>query len=200
MILPSIIATSQEELNERISKIKNNFSVFHLDIMDGKFVNNKSLDFNFKLLDGKYEAHLMVENPEEWVDENLGKVDTVIVHIESLTIPHKLIQFVHDNDKKIGFAINPETSIDEFDMFIDDLDLVLLMTVVPGQYGAAFVPEVVEKIKEIHSKKPDLVIEVDGSINADTINKVREAGASRFVIGSYLQRADSIREALDSLQ
>lgn len=200
-ILPSIIAHSQEELNTRVEKVHSFFPLLHLDLMDGKFVKNHSLFFDFFLPKNvSCEAHLMVENPEEWVFQNLKKVETVLVPIESCTAPHRLIQFVHDAGKRIGFALNPETPLSEIEEFLEDIDRVLIMTVHPGQYGAAFVPEMLEKIKELSRRQPTLPIEVDGSINPDTIKCVADAGASLFVIGSYLQKAENVSHALQTLK
>lgn len=200
-ILPSIIAHSQEELDQRIEKVHSFFPLLHLDIMDGQFVKNRSLFFDFLLPKNvSCEAHLMVENPEEWVFQNLKKVDAVLVPIESCTVPYRLIQFVHDADKRIGFALNPETPLSEIEEFLEAIDLVLVMTVHPGQYGAAFVPETLEKIKELSRRQPALPIEVDGSINPDTIKHVADAGASRFVVGSYLQKAENVSAAVQNLK
>ncbi len=200
-ILPSIIAISQKELDQRIEKVRSFFPALHLDIMDGRFVKNRSLFFDFVLPKNVYcEAHLMVEDPETWVFENLKKVDTVVVPIESCSVPYSLIQFVHDAGKKIGFALNPETPISEIEQFLDDLDLILIMTVHPGQYGAAFVSETLQKINDLHLHKPELSIEVDGSINPDTIKQVADAGASRFVVGSYLQKEENVSAAMQRLK
>ncbi len=200
-ILPALIATSQKELDMRIEKVCSFFSVLHLDIMDGTFVKSSSLFFDFMLpKDAHCEAHLMVEDSEEWVFHNLKKVDIVLVPVESCTAPFRIIQFVHDAGKKIGFTMNPETPLSEIGQFLNDIDLVLIMTVHPGQYGAVFVPEAVQKIRELHLLKPELPIEVDGSINPETIKQVSAAGASRFVVGSYLQKADNILDAIQKLK
>jgi ribulose-phosphate 3-epimerase len=204
LILPSIIATSQQELDERIAKVKDNFKTFHLDIMDGKFVANESLNFDFVLPDSmEFEAHLMVEQPEVWVyqhiDQYMDNIGTLFVHLEACTTPFGLIQFVKQAGKKIGLVINPETAMDELVPFLDLLDYVLFMTVVPGQYGAAFVPEVVGKIERLHQLKPEMLIQVDGCMNPDTIGSVAAVGVTRFVVGSYLQKCGSVEKALSVL-
>ena len=124
-IIPSIIARTQEELDYRLDKV--GFSpVIHLDVMDGKFVENSSLDFDFNLfkIDHIFEAHLMVENPEEWIDKNWNKVDCFLVHIESCKDPAKLINIVRDKGKRIGFVLNPKTSVENIDDFLGDIDQV----------------------------------------------------------------------------
>jgi ribulose-phosphate 3-epimerase len=202
IILPSIIATSQQELDTRIDKMKQHFTTLHLDIMEFRTVGNRSLDFDFLLPHLQFEAHLMVEHPEEWVLRYLEKypnIETFFVHIESLETPHALIQLVQNHGKKIGFVLNPETSLDEVIPFLDIIDYVLFMTVVPGQYNAAFVPRVVEKIAVLHGMKPHMGIQVDGSVNSETIGSLLSAGVTRFVVGSYLQKADDLARSVELL-
>jgi len=110
MILPSIIAKNQKELHERLSNVYF-FSKFHLDVMDGKFVKNKSLQFNFKVPNyKKFEAHLMVKNPITWIKKNSKKVNTIIVHYESDNTL-KAIDLIRKKKKRVGLAINPKTNL-----------------------------------------------------------------------------------------
>jgi ribulose-phosphate 3-epimerase len=200
-ILPSIIAPSQVELDERIAKVKDHFSVLHLDIMDGRFVANESLNFAFTLpQEISFEAHLMVENPEKWVEKHIELVDTVFVHLTSVTTPNGLIQFVHEKEKKIGFVLSPDDVLDDLHPFIDLLDYVLFMAVVPGQYGAPFIPAVIKNIEALYQHNPALLIQVDGAVNPTTIGELSAAGASRFVVGSYLQESSSVQNALSRLR
>ena len=191
MIIPSIIAKNQKEFNKRFEKVKS-FSTFHLDIMDGKFVKNKSLTFNFKLpKNKKFEAHLMVKNPKTWIKKHGKKVNSIIVHYESNNIENLL-------NKKVSLAINPKTSIDEIKPLLKKTNKILVMTVTPGKYGSKFLTSTLKKIKEL--KKLKKTIEVDGSINPKTIKKVKKAGATKFVIGSYLQRTKNLKEAVKKLK
>ena len=146
-IIPAIIATNQEELNTRINKVKNNFSILQLDVMDGKFVPTHSLDFDFILPETncRYEAHLMVSNPEEWIEKNHQIADVILVHIESTEEPEKIIDLVKNKGKKIGFVLNPETPIEKIKPYLDQIDEVLVMTVNPGYYGSKFLPEALDK-------------------------------------------------------
>jgi len=192
MIIPSIIAKSQKEFDKRFNKVKS-FPTFHLDVMDGKFVKNKSLQFNFKLpKNKKFEAHLMVKNPLSWIKKHGRKVDKITVHYESNNI-EKLL------NKKISLAINPKTSINEIKHLLTKINKVLIMTVTPGKYGSPFVKSTLKKIKELRKLKHKLTIEVDGSINPKTIKKVKKAGANLFVVGSYLQKND-IKTAIKKLK
>lgn len=202
IIIPAIIAISQEELDERINKVKDHAEFLQLDVMDGMFVPSHSLDFDFKLpeIDCKFEAHLMVNNPEEWIEMNYSKVDTILAHFESCKNPEKVIGLIRNKGKKVGLVINPETSVQDIEEFLDNIDQVLVMTVNPGFYGAKFLQENLSKVKELRQLKPDLAIEVDGGVSIDTIKTLNEAGANLFVCGSYLQKSEDVALAIEKLK
>ncbi len=201
LIIPAIIAKSQQELDERVNKVKEAAEWMQLDIMDNKFVPNSSLYFDFKLPQGcKFEAHLMVENPLEWIEKHWGKVDTIIVHIESCKEPEKIVDFVQSKKKKLGFAINPETAVKELEPYFGEVDEVLVMTVHPGFYGSKFLPETLEKVKALRELKPGLDIEVDGGINLETIKEAYAAGANLFVSGSCIMKSDNPENAINTLK
>jgi ribulose-phosphate 3-epimerase len=201
-IIPAIIAKNQDELNDKLSKVENYFDLVQLDIMDNKFVPNTSLFFDFSLPDMncKFEAHLMVKDPADWIKKNVNKVDTILVHFESDYNIEKIIEIVKKQGKKLGFVLNPETKVDKISSFIDELDQVLIMTVNPGFYGSPFLPEMLNKIKELRNLKTNLDIEVDGGITDKTIGLVDSAGANMFVSGSYIVKAENIVEAIDNLK
>ena len=201
-MIPAIIAKTQKELDDIFLKIKDYAYLLQLDIMDGRFVPNHSLDFGFRLPQGKYqfEAHLMIENPEEWVDKNWEKVDTIIAHFEAVKNPKEIIKSVKNKAKKIAFALNPETEVDQVKDYIFDIEQVLVMTVHPGFYGSKFLPETLLKIKELRKLRPELDIEVDGGIKPVTIEKVNKAGANMFVSGSYLVQSDNLKERIAILK
>jgi ribulose-phosphate 3-epimerase len=201
-IVPAIIAKNQNELNERLSKIIKYVDLVQLDVMDNKFVPNTSLFFDFSLPKTKcqFEGHLMVQDSEDWIERNGNKVDTVLVHFESNYDPDSIIDFVKKRGKKFGFVLNPETPVDKLSSFLDDLDQVLIMTVNPGFYGSLFLPEMLEKIRELRSMKTTLDIEVDGGITDETIGLVDQAGANMFVSGSYIVKAGNVVEAIENLK
>jgi len=201
-IIPAIIAKTQKELEERITKVSDFVDLVQLDIMDGRFVPNTSIDFDFKLPETncRYEAHLMIKNPEKWIKNNYMKVDTILAHFESCGDPSAIINLVKKKNKRLGFVLNPETSIQQIKDYLDELDQVLIMTVNPGFYGSPFLPEMLDKISELRKMKPDLDIEVDGGITPDTIKGVYKAGANMFVSGSYIVKAPNIKEAIDKLK
>lgn len=193
LIIPSVIAKTQEELDRVFSKVQNIASLFQLDVMDGRFVPNHSLDFDFRLPRDKYEyeAQLMVENPEKWVENNGEKVDTIIAQIESVKNPESFIKYVKNKQKRVGFAIKPETDVVQIQDYLESIDQVLVMTVHPGYYGGEFLPPTLDKVKRLRGLKPELDIEVDGGIQPQTIGKAKEAGANLFVCGSYLITAEN---------
>lgn len=203
-IVPSIIASSQAELDRRVKKIKNYCSTYQIDVMDGKFVKNKSFQFDFKLPKTKHrvEAQLMVKNPLKWIEKNYSKVSMIIIHIESFKTNKEVdraIKFVKSRVKKVGIVIKPRTSVKSIKSFIDKVDMVSFMTVNPGRYGAKFLPFVLEKVRLLRKFKPNLDIEVDGGITLDTIGLARKAGANLFVCGSYLQESKNIKKAFSKL-
>lgn len=201
-IIPAIIANNQEELEQRIYKVSDYVEIIQLDFMDGNFVPNNSIDFDFKLPKTicKFEAHLMIKDPNIWIEKNYMKVETILVHIESIKNPFEIIKMVKEKAKNIGFVLNPETNINKIVRYIDKIDQILIMTVNPGFYGSPFLPKTLEKIKKIRAIKPDLNIEVDGGITDKTINLVNEAGANFFVSGSYVIKSSNIKKSIDSLK
>ena len=200
-VIPAIIAKNQEELDLGIKKVQNFSKIIQLDFMDGVFVPNHSIDFDFKIpkINCFFEAHLMLKNPLDWIVKNFSKVDMILTHYEALSNPQMVIDFVRNEGKKIGFVLNPETSVDELFDYLDQLDQILIMTVNPGFYGSPFLPEIVNKISELREIAPKLDIEVDGGITDKTIDIVDEAGANMFVSGSYILKSKNIKQAFDRL-
>jgi len=199
-IIPTIIAKNQIEFDEIFNRYKNYTKVLQVDIMDGKFVKNKSNWFSLKLKKThKYEAHLMINNPEEYIYKNYKKFDVLIANYEKIKDPLKLIKFVKSKKKKIGFALNPETSIMHIDPYLKSLDRVLILTVHPGQYGAEFLFEMLEKINMLRMVyKKD--IEVDGHINPETLKKCKKEGANLFAVGSYLKNSKDVKKSIKELK
>ena len=201
IVVPAVIAKTQEELDDVLEKISNHADLVQLDIMDGNFVPNRSLDFDFQLSRGKhtYEAHLMVNDPDQWIESFGMKMDTIIAHIESPSISPDTVRQIKNIGKKAALALNPETEIEGIADYLDELDQVLIMTVNPGFYGSPFLPEVMTKITKLRQAKPEMDIEVDGGIKPETIAMVDHAGANLFVSGSYLVKSENIGDRLEIL-
>lgn len=195
-IIPAIITNSQEELDAAIKKAETVANIAQIDIMDGRFVENKASWFDFEVPETKMllEAHLMVNDPVDWIEKNYQKVDLILSPIETTKDPKEIIDLVKSKGKKVGFVLNPETQIDTVTDYLNEIDQILIMTVVPGRYGAPFVPEALGKVRELRKLAPNLDIEVDGGVTDKTIQEVIDAGANLLVSGSYLMKADNIKE------
>ena len=176
----------------------------HVDIMDGIFTENKNYDFedielflknNHKPLD----VHLMCNNPKEYIDEYL-KLNpyNISFHIEAVNNPEKLIDYIHDHNVKCGLAINPNTDIKEIKPYLDKIDTVLVMSVIPGKGGQKFIIDVVDKVNELSNLKGNFVIEVDGGVNNETIELIPNADI--VVSGSYVCEGPDYEERINKLK
>lgn len=200
MIVPTVISNDEKDLYEKCKELGKYSDTLHLDIMDGVFVKNKSIWFPefFLPMRKRYEAHLMIDDPEKWVYAFLTNLDRIIVNIEKVKDAPKLIGRIK-RGHEVGFSLNPETSLDKIKPYLSDLDCVLILTVNPGQYGASFIPKCLDKVKalrEIYTKD----IEVDGSVNPLTIKSCKEAGANIFAVGSYIQNSPDKAAAIRHLE
>lgn len=201
-IIPSIITNSQKELEEKISSLTPVARRFQLDIMDGEFVPNRSLDFDFNLPQSAklhFEAHLMVARPEEWIKKYWQKAETILAPIETCQNPTFFLNFLKDK-KRAGFALNPKTTLDKIKNYLELIDQVLILTVEPGFYGGQFLPEVLEKARILRKLKPNLDIEIDGGVNPKTIKMIVDAGANLLVAGSYIYHSKNPQKAFKILK
>jgi ribulose-phosphate 3-epimerase len=203
-IVPAILVKTPAELQQKLKEVEPYVNRIQIDIMDGKFVPNKTIQpeeiksFKTKLIK---EAHLMVEDNEKYVDEFLKlDFDMIIVHIESCKNVKKIIRKVKEMGKKVALAINPPTPLSMIKSYLDDLDMVLIMTVNPGFSGQGFIPEVSSKIKELRQMKKDLDIEVDGGIKVDNARLVTEAGANILVSASGIYGFEDKRKAIEMIK
>lgn len=199
-IIPTLIAKNQKDLDKLLKRYREYFRYFQVDVMDGKFVRNKSNWFKFKLDNNyRYEAHLMVNEPEKWIRKNYRKFDVLIANFEKVKNPIRLINFAKSKNKKIGFALNPETKIEKIKPYLRYLDRVLILTVHPGKYGAPFLRSSLRKIVRLRKTfKKD--IEVDGHINPETIKLCKKAGANLFAVGSYLKDSKNVGKSIRELR
>jgi ribulose-phosphate 3-epimerase len=202
-IVPAILVKTPEELEQRVREVEPYVSRLHIDIMDGKFVPNVTIqpkDIKVKTSLTK-EAHLMVEDNEKYAKDflDLG-FDVIIVHVESCKDANRIIRMVKEQGKRIALAFNPLTPLSAISDFLDDLDMVLVMSVNPGFSGQSFDPSVLSKIRELRSMKKDLDIEVDGGIKTGTARLVAEAGANILASCSGIFGQKDKRKAIELLE
>lgn len=173
----------------------------HVDFMDNTFVNNTSYSLKelevLKNTSKKLDVHLMVSDPLKYIDY-FSKLNTEFIsfHYEAVNNHLEVINYIKEKNIKVGIAINPETNIDVLNPFFDLIDLVLVMSVIPGRGGQEFIYNTVNKIKELKEKK-NILINVDGGINKDTIKLVDTDIA---VAGSYICKSDNFEERINSLR
>ena len=185
--------------------IASGVEVIHLDIMDGQFV--PPISFGDSLAaslgeagDALFEAHLMTMTPERQFNAfiNAG-CKRIIFHAEATNHAHRLVQSLHERGVQAGIAINPATPVSAVTELIEDVDLVLVMTVNPGWGGQKLIEQCLKKVEQLRSISPDQRIEVDGGIDDKTLPIARAAGADHFVVGSYLARQDNLAAATKAL-
>jgi ribulose-phosphate 3-epimerase len=198
-ILPAIIAGSQEELDGMLTRLAGNVEWVMLDFMDGTFVASKALMFDIKLKQGlRYEAHLMMKKPLDYLPKLRNKVEAVIIHVESDDFPDA-VKKARSLGFEVAAAINPGTPIEKLEPHLKNLDRVLVMTVVPGQYGAPFVEDTLKTVKRLRKLSPDMPIEVDGAMNPENAMKAKVAGANIFASGSFLMKSADLPASLKAL-
>ncbi|MNH81286.1 Ribulose-phosphate 3-epimerase [compost metagenome] len=215
-IAPSILSADFAKLGQEIAEVEQAGAEWlHVDVMDGHFVPNitlgplvvEAIKPHTNLF---MDVHLMIENPDAYIPAFAkAGADLITVHAEACVHLHRVIHLVKEQEVKVGVAINPGTPVSVLSEVIEDLDLVLVMTVNPGFGGQSFISGTVRKIRELNELKKqmglnDLLIEVDGGITAQTAPLVVEAGAEVLVAGSAVfgrsDRAGAIAEIRNSVR
>ncbi|MGE8006690.1 ribulose-phosphate 3-epimerase [Lysinibacillus sp. NPDC093216] len=209
-IAPSILAANFAKLGEEVKEVeKAGAQLIHIDVMDGHFVPNISfgsivLDAIRPLTDLPLDVHLMIENPDQYIEQfaNVG-ADYITVHVEACRHLHRTIQLIRSYGVKPGVVLNPHTPIESIQHILEDIDMVLFMTVNPGFGGQKFIHSVVPKIEAlaaiIKERNLDIAIEIDGGINAETIIPCAKAGATIFVAGSAIYSKEDRTAALQEI-
>ena len=208
-ISPSILSADFSILKEEIHKLES-ADYIHIDVMDGHFVPN--LTFGAKLIKDirKYtkqvfDVHLMVENPDDYILPMVDAgADIITIHQESCIHIERTIQKKKKNNVRAGLSLVPTTNENVLKYILNDLDLVLIMTVNPGFGGQKFITSQLEKIKNvremINKTGKDIDLEVDGGINNITAKEVINAGANVLVAGSYVFNSINYTDAINSLR
>lgn len=211
MVKISTSILSVDNKIEAVQKLNNtDIDCIHYDVMDGKFVNNKAFSIKEikkinKISHKTNDVHLMVINPLKYL-RKLKKcnIDYFTFHIELNIDKNKLIKKIKKQNIKVGLAVNPETEIEKIISFLPDIDLILLMSVNPGQGGQIFIENTINKIKElkkiIKENNYNILISVDGGINDSNISKVEKAGVDIAVVGSYITNSNNYQEKISKLK
>ncbi|EJN94481.1 ribulose-phosphate 3-epimerase [Streptococcus ratti] len=209
-IAPSILAADYANFEKELKRIEETgVKYVHIDIMDGQFVPNisfgagvvASMRKHSKLV---FDCHLMVVNPERYVDDFAqAGADIMTIHAEATTHVHGALQKIKAAGMKAGVVINPGTPLGAIEPVLNLVDQVLIMTVNPGFGGQAFIPECLEKVKLAarlrEQRGLDYDIEVDGGVDNKTISACAQAGADVFVAGSYLFK-DNLSARVETLK
>lgn len=209
-LAPSILSADFSKLGEQIALIeKGGAQVIHVDVMDGHFVPNISFGAAvMKSLLGKtklpFDVHLMIENPDQFMEDFVTEnTEIITVHAEACTHLHRSIQHIKSLGIRAGVSLNPATPVSVLDAVIEDLDVVLIMSVNPGFGGQEFIPYSLRKIaelKELKAKRnPKLEISVDGGITLENIKTVTDAGVELVVAGSTVFCAPDIEMRVKEL-
>ncbi|MCF6308142.1 MAG: ribulose-phosphate 3-epimerase [Flavobacteriaceae bacterium] len=210
IIAPSILAADFGNLQRDIEMVNNSEADwFHLDIMDGVFVPNISYGMPIISTINKHatkilDAHLMIVDPDRYIKTfaKLG-VDYLTVHYEACTHLHRTLQAIKAEGMKAGVALNPHTNISVLEDTIQDIDLVLIMSVNPGFGGQSFIKNTYAKVKKLKNliiqKNASTLIEVDGGVTNKNAKKLKEAGADALVAGSYIFRSENPTETIKDM-
>jgi ribulose-phosphate 3-epimerase len=211
LISASILNADFSNLKKEIDLINaSRTDWFHLDIMDGVFVPN--ISFGFPIIEQvkKYaqkplDVHLMIIEPDKYIEQfKAAGADTLTVHYEACPHLHRTIQNIKAHGMKAGVSLNPHTPVSVLEDIIQDLDLVLIMTVNPGFGGQKFISNSYNKIsrlkKLIIDKKSTAVIEVDGGVDLSNTRMLVDAGVDVLVVGSFIFKSDNPTSTIDSLK
>ena len=208
MLISTSFLDSKNVVNDLVKLDSTDTDYIHLDIMDGKFVKNKTMPFRemkhiYKYTSKRLDVHLMVKNPEKYIlNYALLNTEYITFHLEVNVDIEKNLKLIKSCGIKCGLAINPDTEVKELIPYLPLLDIILVMSVEPGLGGQQFIASTVDKIKELRvlllEYKSDIKISVDGGVNNETKKYCQECDI--LVAGSYIINSDDFQKQIDSLR
>ncbi|TRZ35696.1 ribulose-phosphate 3-epimerase [Niallia circulans] len=210
-IAPSILSADFAKLGEEIKDVERGGADYiHVDVMDGHFVPNITIGPLIvsairPITTLPLDVHLMIENPDQYIPAFAkAGADIITVHAEACPHLHRTLQLIKEHGVKPGVVLNPSTPVEMIKHVIEDVEMVLLMTVNPGFGGQAFIPSVLPKITEVRKLadqfNPGLEIEVDGGVNEQTAMLCKEAGANVLVAGSFIYDSEDRAKAIKAVR
>lgn len=211
IIAPSILSADFANLADEVKKVTAAGAEYiHVDVMDGTFVPEITIGAGVvkslrKVTDAVLDVHLMVEHPETQI-ESFAKAgaDIITFHVEATKHAHRVIQKIHELGCKAGVALNPGTSLSAIEELVEETDMILIMTVNPGYGGQKFIESQLGKIHMLYhmieEMETECDIEVDGGINTETSEWVREMGANILVAGSAVYGAEDVAQAIKDIR
>jgi len=210
-IAPSILSADLLQLKRQVELLAENGADFiHVDVMDGHFVPNLTFGPNMvkalkRITSLPLDVHLMISNPDAYIEEYVkAGADILTVHQEACTHLHRTIQTIHNQGIKAGVSLNPATPLSAIENVLDDMELLLIMTVNPGFGGQKFIPQGLRKIaaarKMIDTSGRDILLEVDGGVDNSTVESIVQHGARVLVSGSAIFGQPDIVAAMQQIK
>lgn len=202
MIVPAILTEKKSEL-VAMSKICASFTDYiQVDIMDGIFVTSRSVrvqDLNGWKPSLRFEAHLMVMDPLAWLDAFVASgAEKIIYHFEIKKDHHEIIGKIKKRGLRVGIAVNPATTNEEFKALVEKVDTILFLSVNPGFYGSEFIPEVLTKITSFKKMFPHKNVGIDGGIKLSNVLSVKRSGVDYICVGSAILKSDNPHQTYDN--
>jgi ribulose-phosphate 3-epimerase len=209
-VFPSILSTNYFNLESKLRELQaNKIDFIHLDVMDGHFVDNisfgpatvKAIKSKF---DFRFDSHLMVDDPGKMIPWFIkAGSDWISFHVETGNNTRENISTLKKNNVKAGLVLNPDSKIESVFPYLKDIDYVLLMSVFPGFGGQQFIEETYDRVSKlknrIEEEGTNCLIQVDGGINLNNIEKLKAAGNDLFVIGTFLYNSENIKTTLETI-